>query len=151
MIYESVVEEEKLEDNFYKRMELYLKSKSIDEYCLQRDMLIINDNVIDVFWLWYMYKEKKHVLVRYWLLSMIGISALILFAPPLILGGGIWWVVSITLAVTSFAFHICVALSTSEYIKELGYMKVPYSISKDRDKFKDIDKSMSYKLMNNEN
>ena len=151
MTYESVVEEKKLEDNFYKRMELYLKSKSIDEYCLQRDMLIINDNVIDVFWLWYMYKEKKHVLVRYWLLSMIGISALILFAPPLILGGGIWWVVSITLAVTSFAFHICVALSTSEYIKELGYMKVPYSISKDRDKFKDIDLSMSYKLMNNEN
>lgn len=151
MIYESVVEEEKLEDNFYKRMELYLKSKSIDEYCLQRDILIINYNVIDVFWLWYMYKEKKHVLVGYWLLSMIGISALILFAPPLILGGGIWWVVSSTLAVTSFALHICIALSTSEYIKELGYMKVPYSISKDRDKFKDIDLSMSYKLMNNEN
>ena len=151
MTYESVVEEKKLEDNFYKRMELYLKSKSIDEYCLQRDMLIINDNVIDVFWLWYMYKEKKHVLVGYWLLSMIGISALILFAPPLILGGGIWWVVSSTLAVTSFALHICIALSTSEYIKELGYMKVPYSISKDRDKFKDIDLSMSYKLMNNEN
>ena len=151
MIYESVVEEKKREDNFYKRMELYLKSKSIDEYCLQRDMLNINVNVIDVFWLWYMYKEKKHVLVGYWLLSMIGISALILFAPPLILGGGIWWVISITLAVTSFAFHICIALSTSEYIKELEYMKVPYSISEDRDKFKDIDKSMSYKLMNNEN
>ena len=151
MIYESVVEEEKLEDNFYKRMELYLKSKSIDEYCVQRDLLNIKDNWIDDFWLWYMYKEKKHALVGYWLLCMIGISALILFAPPLILGGGIWWVVSITLAVTSFAFHICVALSTSEYIKELGYMKVPYSISKDRDKFKDIDKSMSYKLMNNEN
>ena len=151
MIYESIVKEKKFEDNFYKRMELYLKSKSIDEYCLQRDMLNINVNVIDVFWLWYMYKEKKHVLVRYWLLSMIGISALILFAPPLILGGRIWWVISITLAVTSFAFHICVALSTSEYIKELGYMKVPYSISEDRDKFKDIDKSMSYKLMNNEN
>ena len=151
MIYESVVKEKKLEDNFYKRMSLYLKSKSIDEYCVQRDLLGIKDNWIDEYWLWYMYKEKKHVLVRYWLLSMIGISALILFAPPLILNGGIWWVVSSTLAVTSFAFHICVALSTSEYIKELGYMKVPYNISKDRDKFKDIDKSMSYKLMNNEN
>ena len=30
MIYESIVEEKKLEDNFYKRMALYLKSKSID-------------------------------------------------------------------------------------------------------------------------
>ena len=151
MIYESAIEKKKLEDNFCKRMSLYLNSKSIDEYCVQRDLLNINDSLIDEFWLWYMYKEKKHVLVGYWLLSMIGISALILFAPPLILGGGIWWVVSSTLAVTSFALHICIALSTSEYIKELGYMKVPYSISKDRDKFKDIDLSMSYKLMNNEN
>ena len=149
--YESAIEEKKLEDNFYKRMSLYLKSKSIDEYCVQRDLLNIKDNLIDEFWLWYMYKEKKNVLVGYWLLCMIGISALILFALPLIFGGGIWWVVSSTLAVTSFAFHIYAALCTSEYIKELGYMKVPYSISKDRDKFKDIDKSMSYKLMNNEN
>ena len=151
MIYESVVKEKKLEDNFYERMSLYLNSKSIDDYCVQRDLLNINDSLIDEFWLWYMYKEKKHVLVGYWLLSMIGISALILFAPPLILGGGIWWVVSSTLAVTSFALHICIALSTSEFVKELRYRKVPRSISEDRDEFGHVDRSMSYKLMNNEN
>ena len=71
MIYESAIEEKKLEDNFYKRMELYLKSKSIDEYCVQRDLMNINDSLIDEFWLWYMYKEKKHVLIGYWLLWFI--------------------------------------------------------------------------------
>ena len=151
MIYESVVKEKKLEDNFYKGMSLYLKSKSIDEYCVQRDLLNIKDNWIDDFWLWYMYKEKKHVLVGYWLLSMIGISALILFAPPLILGGKTLWVVSSTLAIISFVFHICVALCTSEFVKELRHMKVPRSISEDRDEFEHVDRSMSYKLMNNDN
>ena len=95
MIYESEIEEKTLEDNFYKRMALYLNSKSIDEYYVQRDVLNIKDSRIDEFWLWYMYKEKKHVLIGYWLLCMIGISALTLFAPPLILGGGYWWAASI--------------------------------------------------------
>ena len=151
MIDESAIEEKKLEDNFYKRMELYLKSKSIDEYCVQRDLLNINDSLIDEFWLWYMYKEKKHVLVGYWLLSMIGVFALILFAPPLILGGKTLWVVSSTLAIISFVFHICVALGTSEFVKELRHMKVPRSISEDRDEFEHVDRAMSYKLMNNDN
>ena len=39
MIYESAIEEKKLEDNFYKRMELYLKSKSIDEYFVQKRLV----------------------------------------------------------------------------------------------------------------
>ena len=151
MIYESVVKEKKLEENFYKRMSLYLKSKSIDEYCVQRDLLNIKDNWIDDFWLWYMYKEKKHVLVGYWLLSMIGISALILFAPPLILGGGIWWVVSSTLAAISFVFHIFVARSVSEYVRRLGNKLVPDRIYKNSYEFKDVDCLMSHKLMNNEN
>ena len=106
MIYESVVEEKKREDNFYKRMALYLKSKSIDEYCVQRDLLNIKDNWIDEFWLWYMYKEKKHALVGYWLLCMIGMSTLILFALALMLSGWIFWVGSCTLAVISFVLHI---------------------------------------------
>ena len=151
MIYESAIEEKTLEDNFYKRMSLYLKSKSIDEYCVQRDLLNIKDNWIDDFWLWYMYKEKKHVLVGYWLLSMIGISALILFAPPLILGGGIWWVVSSTLAAISFVFHIFVARSVSEYVRRLGNKLVPDRIYKNSYEFKDVDCLMSHKLMNNEN
>ena len=151
MIYESVVKEKKLEDNFYKRMELYLKSKSIDEYCVQRDLLNIKDNLIDEFWLWYMYKEKKHVLVGYWLLCMIGISALILFALPLIFGGGLWWVVSSALAAISFFLHIFIASNVSEYVRQLGNKLVPYSISKDRYEFKDVDRSMTYKLVNNEN
>ena len=151
MIYESVVKEKKLEDNFYERMSLYLKSKSIDEYRVQRDMLNINDSLIDEFWMWYMYKEKKHVLVGYWLLSMIGISALILFALPLIFGGGIWWVVSGALATISFFLRIFIANNVSEYVKQIGHKLVPYSISKDRDEFEIVDSSMSYKLMNNEN
>ena len=151
MIYESVVKEKKLEDNFYKRMSLYLKSKSIDEYCVQRDLLNIKDNWIDDFWLWYMYKEKKHVLVGYWLLSMIGISTLILFVLPLMLGGGLWWVGSCTLAAISFFLHIFIACNVSEYVRQLGNKLVPYSISKDRYEFKDVDRSMTYKLVNNEN
>lgn len=153
MIYESVVKEKKLEDNFYKRMSLYLKSKSIDEYCVQRDLLNIKDDWIDNFWLWYMYKEKKHVIVGYWLLSTIGISTFILFAPPLIPGGGLWWVGSGILAAISFIFHIFIACGISEYVKQLGRKIVPYSISKDkdRDEFEDVDRSMSYKLINNEN
>ena len=151
MIYESVVEEKKREDNFYKRMSLYLKSKSMDEYYVQRDLLNCKDGLIDEFWLWYMYKEKKHVLVGYWLLCMIGISTLILFAPSLILGGGLWWVRSSILAIISFVLHIFVACSTSKYVRQLGHKLVPYSISKDRDEFEDVDSSMSYKLMNNEN
>ena len=151
MIYESVVKEKKLEDNFYKRMSLYLKSKSIDEYCVQRDLLNIKDNWIDDFWLWYMYKEKKHVLVGYWLLSMIGISTLILFALPLMLSGGLWWVGSCTLAAISFFLHIFIARNVSEYVRQLGNKLVPYSISKDRYEFKDVDRSMTYKLVNNEN
>ena len=148
MIYESIVEKKKLEDNFYKRMALYLKSKSIDEYCVQRDLLNIKDNWIDDFWLWYMYKEKKHVLVGYWLLCMIGISALILFALPLMLGGGLWWVGSCALATISFFFHIVIARNVSEYVRQLGNKLVPYSISKDRYEFKDVDRSMTYKLVN---
>ena len=151
MIYESVVKEKKLEDNFYKRMSLYLKSKSIDEYCVQRDLLNIKDNWIDDFWLWYMYKEKKHVLVGYWLLSMIGISTLILFVLTLMLGGGLWWVGSYTLAAISFFLHIFIARNVSEYVRQLGHKIVPSSISKDRDEFEDVDSLMSYKLMNNEN
>ena len=151
MIYESAIEEKKLEDNFYKRMSLYLKSKSIDEYCVQRDLLNIKDNWIDDFWLWYMYKEKKHVLVGYWLLSMIGISTLILFALPLMLSGGLWWVGSCTLAAISFFLHIFIAHNVSEYVRQLGHKIVPSSISKDRDEFEDVDSLMSYKLMNNEN
>ena len=151
MIYESAIEEKKLEDNFYKRMELYLNSKSIDEYRVQRDLLNINDSLIDEFWLWYMYKEKKHVLVGYWLLCMIGMSTLILFALALMLSGWIFWVGSCTLAAISFVLHIFVARSVSEYVRQLGHKIVPSSISKDRDEFEDIDSSMSYKLMNNEN
>ena len=151
MIYESVIKEKKLENNFYKRMALYLKSKSIDEYYVQRDLLNCKDSLIDEFWLWYMYKEKKHVLVGYWLLSMIGISALILFALALMLSGWIFWVGSCTLAAISFVLHIFVARSVSEYVRQLGHKIVPSSISKDRDEFEDIDSSMSYKLMNNEN
>ena len=151
MIYESVVKEKKLEDNFYKRMSLYLKSKSIDEYCVQRDMLNIKDNWIDDFWLWYMYKEKKHVLVGYWLLSMIG--TFILFALLLMLCGGLWRVGSGILAAISFVLHIFIACGTSKYVKHFGHKIVPYSISKDRDRdeFEDVDRSMSYKLINNEN
>lgn len=151
MIYESIVEEKMLEDNFYKRMSLYLKSKSIDEYCVQRDLLNIKDTWIDEFWLWYMYKDKKHVLIGYWLLCMIVISALILFAPPLMLGGGLWWAVSGILAAISFVLHIFIACSTSKYVKRLGHKLVPYSISKDRDEFEYVDRSMSYKFVNNEN
>ena len=151
MIYESVIKEKTLEDNFYKRMSLYLKSKSIDEYCVKRDLLNINDSLIDEFWLWYMYKEKKHVLVGYWLLSMIGISTLILFAPPLMFGGGLWWVVSSALAIISFVLHIFIARNMSEYVRQLGHKIVPSSISKDRDEFEDVDRLISYKLMNNEN
>lgn len=151
MIYESIVKEKKLEDNFYKRMELYLKSKSIDEYCVQRDLMNIKDNWIDDFWLWYMYKEKKHVLVGYWLLCIIGISALILFALALLLSGRIFWVGSCTVAVISFVLHIFVARSVSEYVRWLGHKIVPASIYKDECEFEDVDRSMSYKLMNNEN
>ena len=151
MIYESVVEEKKHEDNFYKRMSLYLKSKSMDEYYVQRDLLNCKDSLIDEFWLCCMYKEKKHVLVGYWLLSMIGISAVILFALALMLSGWIFWVGSCTLAAISFVLHIFVARSVSEYVRQLGHKIVPSSISKDRDEFEDIDSSMSYKLMNNEN
>ena len=151
MIYESIVKEKKHEDNFYKKMALYLKSKSIDEYCVQRDLLNIKDGWIDEFWLWYMYKEKKHVLVGYWLLCMIGISTLILFALALMLSGWIFWVGSCTLAAISFVLHIFVARSVSEYVRQLGHKIVPSSISKDRDEFEDADNSMSYKLMNNEN
>ena len=151
MIYESVIKEKTLEDNFYKRMSLYLKSKSIDEYCVKRDLLNINDSLIDEFWLWYMYKEKKHVLVGYWLLSMIGISTLILFAPPLMFGGGLWWVVSSALAIISFVLHIFIARNMSEYVRQLGHKIVPSSIYKDYHEFEDVDRLMSYKLMNNEN
>ena len=151
MIYESVVKEKKLEDNFYERMSLYLNSKSIDDYRVQRDLLNINDSLIDEFWLWYMYKEKKHVLVGYWLLCMIGMSTLILFALALMLSGWIFWVGSCTLAAISFVFHIFVARSVSEYVRRLGHKIVPASIYKDYCEFEDIDKSMSYKLMNNEN
>lgn len=151
MIYESAIEEKKLEDNFYKRMELYLKSKSIDEYCVQRDLLNINDSLIDEFWLWYMYKEKKHVLVGYWLLCMIGISTLILFALALMLSGWIFWIGSCTLAAISFVFHIFVARCVSEYVRRLGRKIVPAEIYKDYREFEDVDRSMTYKLMNNEN
>ena len=151
MIYESAIEEKKLEDNFYKRMELYLKSRSIDEYYVQRDLLNINDSLIDEFWLWYMYKEKKHVLVGYWLLCMIGMSTLILFALALMLSGWIFWVGSCTLAAISFVFHIFVARSVSEYVRRLGHKIVPPSIHKDEYEFEDVDRLMSYKLMNNEN
>ena len=151
MIYESAIEEKKLEDNFYKRIELYLKRKSIDEYCVQRDLLNIKDGWIDEFWLWYMYKEKKYVIVGYWLLCMIGISTLILFALPLMLGGGLWWVVSCTLAAISFFLHIFIARNVSEYVRQLGNKLVPCGISKDRYEFKDVDRSMTYKLVNNEN
>ena len=151
MIYESAIEEKKLEDNFYKRMELYLKSKSIDEYRVQRDLMNVNDSLIDEFWLWYMYKEKKHVLVGYWLLCIIGISALILFALALMISGWIFWVGSCTLAAISFALHIFVARIVSEYARRLGHKIVPSSIYKDYHEFEDVDRLMSYKLMNNEN
>ena len=151
MIYESAIEEKKLEDNFYKRMELYLNSKSIDEYHVQRDLLNINDSLIDEFWLWYMYKEKKHVLVGYWLLCMIGMSTLILFALALMLSGCIFWVGSCTLAAISFVFHIFVARSVSEYVRWLGNKLVPDRIYKNSYEFKDVDCLMSHKLMNNEN
>ena len=123
MIYESAIEEKKLEDNFYKRMELYLNSKSINEYCVQRDLLNIKDGWIDEFWLWYMYKEKKHVLVGYWLLCMIGISTLILFALALMLSGLIFWVGSCTLAAISFFLHIFIARNVSEYVRQIGGQK----------------------------
>ena len=151
MIYESAIEEKKLEDNFYKRMELYLNSKSIDEYCVQRDMLNINDSLIDEFWIWYMYKEKKHVLVGYWLLCIIGISALILFALALLLSGWIFWVGSCTVAAISFVLHIFVAQGVSEYVRWIGHKIVPTNIYKYECEFEDADRSMSYKLMNNEN
>ena len=133
MIYESVIKEKTLEDNFYKRMSLYLKSKSIDEYCVKRDLLNINDSLIDEFWLWYMYKEKKHVLVGYWLLSMIGVFALILFAPPLILGGKTLCVVSSTLAIISFVLvfpTLPVIATTGISYRLLLYFAISYNAFK---------------------
>ena len=82
---------------------------------------------------------------------MIGISTLILFALPLMLSGGLWWVGSCTLAAISFFLHIFIARNVSEYVRQLGHKIVPSSISKDRDEFEDVDSLMSYKLMNNEN
>ena len=97
MVYKSELLENNMKKDFNARMELYLNSKSIHEYLVERDLKGLNEytfTLSDEFLWWYILKEEFGMFVLGAVLAVVlGIAI-----PVLLCICGLWWVWSIAVA-----------------------------------------------------
>ena len=81
MIYQSEIDVAHRADNLQKRMKLYLTSKSIDEYKIQRDLEGLKPkwHLPDIFLLWYIYSERYIAFIASIFLCGLGFSLISFF------------------------------------------------------------------------
>lgn len=149
MVYKSELLESNMKKDFNARMELYLNSKSIHEYLVERDLKGLNKynfKLTDEFLWWYILKEELGIFVLGTALAVVlGIAI-----PVLLYICGLWWVWSVAVAIVLEAL---VSLSTTVVVKTvncLGEKRVDSSIDRTRDYFAQVDAKMSSKQMPNE-
>lgn len=142
MIYESEIIEKDKEKDFNSRMTIYLNSKSIHEYIVERDIKGLNKynfKWTDEFIWWYLFKEKRTTVILY-------ICSAIAFSIGIPIGfwfmGLLWLWSLIMVAVLTACTFVCFGIMNMT-VRELANTKVPSEIDRDRNYFKNVDYEMS--------
>ena len=142
MIYESQLEEKRQEQMFYDRMSIYLNSKSIHEYLVEKDIKGLSKGcpkILDEFIWWYLFKEKYYSVIS-WFIAMFSLSS-IAFPAILWLVGLSWYYAILVSGVLAFmltlAFYII-----KQRVNELRSVDVPSSINEFNDVFWRADEKM---------
>jgi len=142
MIYESEIIEKDREKDFNSRMEIYLNSKSIHEYIVERDIKGLNKynfKWTDEFIWWYLFKEKRATVI----LCVCSAIAFSVGIPISFWFMGLWWLWSLAMAVVLTACTFVCFVIMNITVKELANTRVPREINSGRDYFRDVDCEMS--------
>lgn len=149
MVYKSELLENNMKKDFNARMELYLNSKSIHEYLVERDLKGLNEytfTLSDEFLWWYILKEEFGMFMLGAALAVVlGIAI-----PVLLYICGLWWVWSIAVAMALEALVSLFIATTVKTVNCLSEKRVDASIDSSRDYFARVDARMSAKQMPNE-
>jgi len=149
MVYKSELLENNMKKDFNARMELYLNSKSIHEYLVERDLKGLNKynfKLSDEFLWWYILKEEFGMFVLGASLAVVlGIAI-----PVLLYICGLWWVWSIAVAIVLEAIVSLFIVVTLKTVSCLSEKRVDSPIDGSRDYFARVDAQMSSKQMPNE-
>lgn len=142
MIYESEMIEKDKEKDFNSRMAIYLNSKSIHEYIVERDIKGLNKynfKWADEFIWWYLFKEKFATVILYVCSTIafnIGISVSFWFM-------GLWWLWSLIMTAVLTACTLACFGTMNMTVRNLANMRVPREIDSGRGYFNDVDYEMS--------
>ena len=119
MIYQSKIDVAHRADNLQKRMKLYLTSKSIDEYKIQRDLEGLKPKwyLPDIFLLWYIYSERYIAFIASIFLSGLGFSLILFFISRFFGLSPIYYILSI---MTIIFIHILVVIAFRALMDHLG-------------------------------
>ena len=149
MVYKSELLENNMKKDFNARMELYLNSKSIHEYLVERDLKGLNKynfTLSDEFLWWYILKEKFGMFVLGAALAIVlGIAI-----PVILYICGLGWGWSIVVAIALEALVSLFIATTVKTVNCLSEKRVDSSIDGSRDCFARVDAYMSSKQMPNE-
>lgn len=148
MIYPSEIEQKQQEDTFIGCGELYLKSKSIHEYIVERDTQFPSINSInDPYVWWYIYKERTGsyylcAIASAILLQVCWLALSIFCAWPL-------WVILVASVLIGVVTSVFIAANTM-MIVEFGKKIIRFNnrdFDNRYDDFKSLDERYARKLM----